>query len=113
MLACYHPNPLLIIGILGAVSNIKRNVTSSTLSWDPPASLDLTNTYPDILYCLKVYNITCGVRDLFLEDCNVDRNYYTNFLDPIYIYEVVVTPRGNADGAENGTTLAIKGGVYS
>ena len=77
----------------------------STLSWDPPFSLNLTNVDPDITYCLDVYNITCGGRELVISDCNVTENSYSS--DAIaqdgYIYEYIVTPRSNVQGAQNGT----------
>ena len=76
----------------------------STLSWDPPFSLDLTNVDPDIAYCVEVYNITCGRRELVFSDCNVTKNSYTS--DVIapdgYIYEYIITPRSNVQGAMNG-----------
>ena len=76
-----------------------------TLNWDPPYSLDLTNVDPDIAYCVEVYNITCGERELVFSDCNVTENSYTS--DAIapdgYIYEYIVTPRSNVQGAQNGT----------
>ena len=78
----------------------------STLSWDPPFSLDLTGVDPDIVYSVEVYNITCGGRELVISDCNVTENSYTS--DVIapngYIYEYIVTPRSNVQGAHNGTS---------
>lgn len=98
-------------GNLGPVRNFVRNVSS--ISWDSPTSLDLTNISPDIAYCLEVYNITCGVRDLLLNDCNLFEDYYTNSIfDPAYIYEINITPRSNIDGAENGTTVTVNGNNY-
>ena len=78
----------------------------STLVWDPPFSLDLTNVDPDIVYNVEVYIITCGGRELVFSDCNVTENSYTS--DAIapdgYIYEYIVIPRSNVQGAQNGTT---------
>ena len=78
---------------------------SYTLSWDPPYSLDLTNVDPDIAYCVEVYNITCGGRELVFSDCNVIENSYTSdaIAPDSYIYEYIVTPRSNVRGAQNGT----------
>ena len=77
----------------------------STLTWIPPFSLDLTNVDPDIVYCVEVYNITCGGRELVISDCNVTENSYTSdAIGPdVYIYEYTVTPRSNVKAAQNGT----------
>ena len=77
----------------------------STLSWDPPFSLDLTGVDPDIVYSVEVYNITCGGRKLVISDCNVTENDYTSDAIALdgYIYEYIVTPRSNVQGAQNGT----------
>ena len=89
-------------GCCGDVS-ISRN--SSTLSWVAPPSLDLTGIDPDIVYCVEVYNITCGRRDLIISDCNVTETSYTSndIVPDGYIYEYIVTPRSNVEGARNGT----------
>ena len=85
------------------MDSLVRNFT--TLSWKAPFSLDLTNVEPDIVYCVDVYNITCGGRELLISDCNVTETSYTS--DVIapdgYIYEYIVTPRSNVEGAINGT----------
>ena len=76
-----------------------------------PFSLDLTNVNPDIIYCVEVYNITCGKRDLIISDCNVTESSCTS--DDIapdgHIYEYTVTPRSNVEGARNGTSLTVTG----
>ena len=94
-------------GILTPVSNIKRN--GSTITWDTPFSLDLTGIDPDIVYCVEVYNITCGEINPVFMDCNVLDNIVTCSCEPQFIYEVLVSPRSNVDQAMNGTVLAIKG----
>ena len=58
--------------------NIKRNF--STISWEPPFSLDLTNTDPNIIYCVEVYNITCGETDRVFVD--LPSNVY---VDDLYL----------------------------
>ena len=75
---------------------------TSTLSWTAPFSLDLTNVDPDIAYCVDIYNITCGRRDLIVSDCNVTEPSYTFDASDGYIYEYIVTPRSNVEGARNG-----------
>ena len=95
----------LSTGQLDSVSNVRVAKNSSTLSWTPPFSLDLTGVDPDIVYCVDIYNITCGRRDLVISDCSVTEPSYTS--DDIaprgYIYEYIVTPRSNVEGARNGT----------
>ena len=97
------------IGPLDAVGNLKKNKTS--ISWEPPDSLDLTYADPDVAYCVDVYNITCGRRDLIVSDCDVTEPSYTS--DVIAprgdIYEYIVTPRSNVEGARNGTSVTMKG----
>ena len=93
------------VGELDAISDLRVDRNSSTLTWTPLTSLDLTGVDPDIVYCVEVYNITCGRRDLIISDCNVIESSYTS--DDIapdgYIYEYTVTPRSNVEGATNGT----------
>jgi hypothetical protein len=94
--------------LLQGVHNLERN--ASTLSWEAPFSLNLTGVDPDIVYCVEVYNITCGRRDLVISDCNVTEPSYTS--DDImdgYIYEYTVTPRSNVEGASNGTSVFVAG----
>ena len=90
-------------GALNRVETLVKNFT--TLSWSTPFSLNLTNVEPDIAYCVDVYNITCGGRELLISDCNVTETSYTS--DVIapdgYIYEYIVTCRSNVEGAINGT----------
>ena len=88
--------------------NLTRNV--STITWVAPFTLDLTGVDPDIVYCVEVYNITCG-RSLLISECDVmETMVYTNdaFLSG-YIYEYTVTPMSNVEGAANGTSLTVTG----
>ena len=108
-----------IIGKLATVSNLSRG--SSTIFWTPPFSLDLTGIDPDIVYCVEVYNITCGRRDLVISDCNVTESFYTsdNVHDG-FLYNITVIPRSNVHNARIGnstintgiTLLAIQDFVY-
>ena len=79
--------------------------SSSSISWTPPFSLDLTGVDPDIVYCVEVYNITCGSGNLIVSDCNVtEPSYTTEDIAPNgYVYEYSVIPRSNVEGARNGT----------
>jgi hypothetical protein len=95
---------------LNVVTEVKRN--SSTIAWEAPFSLDLTGVDPDIIYCVEVYNITCGVDDLVVGDCNVTEPYFKfadNRLQQGYIYRIAITPRSNGQGAQNGTSLSKEG----
>ena len=82
-----------------------------------PFTLDLTGIDPDIVYCVDVYNITCGGRDLVSSDCNVTDTRYlindNNIIDTLgtsVAHEYIVTPRSNVEHAVNGTpSLLIKG----
>ena len=97
---------------LDAVKNIRRNI--SVITWLPPFSLDLTGIDPDIAYCVEIYNISCGMRDLVTDECSVFEPYYyikstIIVLNQGFTYETAVTPRNNVDGAKNGTSLSIRG----
>ena len=99
----------IITGLLQGVCTLERN--ANTLSWVAPFSLDLTGVDPDIIYCAEVYNITCGKRDLIINDCNVTEPSYTSddMAASGYIYEYTVTPRSNVEGASNGTSVTVAG----
>ena len=88
--------------------NLERRNT--TILWEAPFSLNLTNVEPDIVYCVEVYNITCGRRELLIGDCDVMVTSYTSgVLQPGYIYEYTVTPRSNVEGTQNGPSKTIIG----
>ena len=87
--------------------DLDRNVT--TLSWEAPFSLNLTGVDPDIVYCVEVYNITCG-RSLLISECDVVETNYTNdALLPGQIFEYTITPRSNVEGASNGISINVTG----
>ena len=82
----------------------------SSITWEPPFSLHLTGVDPDIVYCVKVYNITCGMRDLIISDWNVIEPSYTS--DALYegfLYNITVTPRSNVHNALNGISSTFTG----
>ena len=98
------------LGPLSIVAEIERN--SSTITWVAPFSLNLTGVDPDIVYCVEVYNITCGVDDLVVGDCNVtEPRFVDNRLQQGYIYRITITSRSNGQDAQNGTNT-IKQGMY-
>ena len=99
------------IGPLGNVDNLSRD--HDTIMWEAPFSLNLTNVDPDIVYCVEVYNITCG-RSFLISECDVMETSYTNdALLPGYIYEYTVTPRSNVEGASNGTSQNASGTIIT
>ena len=68
---------------------VERN--SSSITWEAPFSLDLTDFDPDIGYCVEVYNITCGVDDLVVGDCNVTMpRYVDSRLQQGHIYRIII-----------------------
>ena len=80
------------------------------ITWEPPFSLNLTDIDPDIVYCVEVYNITCGERGFILGECSLtDLTYDYGWLDNTYVYEIGVTPKSNVNGGDNGTRSIING----
>ena len=79
--------------------------------WEPPFSLDLTNVSPDIIYCVDVYNITCGSFDLLVSDCDVAEPFYmySDHDQEDILHHYVVTPRSNAENTNNGTPTVVNG----
>ena len=87
----------------GALEGVKGlRMENATIKWEAPFSLDLTNVDPDISYCVDIYNMTCGVRDRLISDCNVTETSYSFDTDG-YQYEYTITPRSNTEQAMNGT----------
>ena len=95
-----------------------RNLTSATtssaihLTWQPPFSLNLTTTEPDIVYCVNVFNITDGEAegDHLISNCSVSEACYKFTIenpDAGDLFQFVVTPRSNVEGARNGTQSVI------
>ena len=97
-----------LLGPLSQVSNITR--ISSTISWNRPSSLKLTNIEPDIIYCVEVYNITCGRGSLVVSNCSVTESRLVDeSLQSGHIYNITITPRSNVENASNGTSLTKEG----
>ena len=95
------------------VTKVERNF--SRIMWEAPYSLNLT-VDPDIVYCVEVYNITCGADDLVIDDCKVtEPRYVDSKLQQGYIYRIVITPRSNGqnvedvNNAQNGTLFTVAG----
>ena len=91
---------------------IQSMSNNSIIAWNSPFSLNLSNVEPDVIYCVDIFNITCGKFDHLISDCSVlDLNY--TFLSTIedfrYIYAILLTPRSNIENARNGTSLLLQG----
>ena len=104
----------LKLGILGPVGALMIQPMSNTsiITWNHPFSLNLSNTEPDIIYCVDVFNITCGRWDHLISDCSVfDLMYtFTSTIDNSrYIYAITLTPKSNVESARNGTSLVLQG----
>ena len=91
------------------MSQLVRN--TSTLSWERPFSLNLTNAEPDVIYHVEVYNITCGRSHVISEHDVLETSYTNDALHSGYIYEYIVTPRSNVQGAANGESLKVTGAL--
>ena len=105
---------IIILGSLEAVVNLMAKFTSSSihLSWQPPFSLNLTTAEPDIVYCVDVFNIINGETERvhLISNYSVFQTYYTFAVDdpdPKDIFQFIVTPRSNIEGARNGTTKEV------
>lgn len=98
-------------GQLAEVNNFNRLMASKNLSymWQPPYSLDLTAVMPDVIYCLEISRITCGVRESVISDCDITDRNYTVDLDIADLYEAIITPRSNVANAINGSKASVSG----
>lgn len=104
------------VGQLDAVSNISVNTSQEIqeFKWDPPFSLDLTNVDPDVIYCVEVYETTCGgnPKSLVTSDCAIFEPYIIYMLDVSLdtdLLEFKIIPRSNSKGSLNGTASSING----
>ena len=105
--------PLDVPSHLNCSRDYATNTT--TITWTPPPSIDLTNVEPDIVYCIEVQNITCGERgDVIVSECGITEPIYQSRDIPLnYIYNITVTPMSNVEGALNGTPAYLKGIVHN
>ena len=97
---------------MSTVTSITRS--ASVITWKAPFSLNLTNVHPNVVYCVKVYDITCGVNDDVVSDCNVtEPSFEENRLQQGHIYQITITPRSNGENAQNGTNKTKEGMQYN
>ena len=67
---------------------------------------------PDIVYCIDIFNITDGETkgDHSISKCNLFETHYNFTLEnpvPRDLFQFIVTPRSNVEGARNGTSKQI------
>ena len=76
---------------------ISQKISATSWFYYACALFSADPVYPDIVYCVEMYNITCGRRDLIISDYTVTESSYTyNDIAPHgYIYEYIGTPRNN------------------
>ena len=81
--------------------------------WKPPFSLDLTDIDPDILYCVDIFNTTCGTVKHLSSDCDVNETqYHVHLPEPVgYKLGVNITARSNSvrGRPQNGTVFSREG----
>ena len=67
---------------------------------------------PDVVSCIDVFKITCGVREHVISQCGIANHSYQvshETLDTADLYEAIVIPRSNIANASNGTHAIILG----
>ena len=86
-------------GLLASVNNllISGNISSITISWSSPFSLDVTDIDPDICYSVFIYNITDEPITLIsCTDCiNITETQYTftpDYPSPCHKYNFTIIP---------------------
>ena len=60
------------------------------------------------MYSVELYKITCG-EDIFMSREDVFVNSTNNTVDPMEIYNVIITARNNVERARNGIRTEISG----
>ena len=80
----YFANVYFYNNILGLLDEVREvdtsiNCSSITLTWQPPFSLDIPNTDPDMTFCVEVYNVSEGERTPMhhLGRCSIVTPHYT------------------------------------
>lgn len=89
---------------------LQSSPTELKLTW---GNSSITTDY-GIQYCIRVYQIMGDVSMLVSSDCTVNRTSYvfsTNESEPNPndLFRFIVTPRYNAEGAKEGTSMNISG----
>ena len=78
--------------------NVSINCSSITLTWQPPFSLDITNTDPDMTFCVEVYNVSEGEKIPLhhLGQCSIIAPHYmlptnNSVLGSVLEYQFIIT----------------------
>lgn len=107
---------LMVPGALISVGNLTYMSSASViaLTWKPPFSLCLTAADPDIIYCVDIFNITTEAlpKDQLVTNCSVFEPHYNFTIEQPNardLFQFIVTPRSNMEGAKNGTASEING----
>ena len=77
--------------------------------WSPLPTLDINDTDPDIVYTVKLYQITCGQNVLTYEREVAGNNVTEEGLDLMQIYKAVIAARNNVREARKGPSAETKG----
>ena len=102
-------------GLLSKVVELKAtsNVSSVTISWTAPFSLDVTGVDPDIWYSVLIYNVTDenNPTAILCTDCiNITETHYTftpDYLSPCHVYNFSVIPVNGAGQGESSGDVTI------
>ena len=95
---------ILLTGLLSSVVNLETdgNVSSITVSWSAPFSLDVTGVDPDIWYSVLIYNVTDEENTTAVPctDChNLTQTHYIfspDYHSPCHKYTFTVIPYNGA-----------------
>lgn len=102
----------ITLASVGGLTAVPRE-GSLHLTWHPPFTLDITDSRtPDILYCIKIYNITQNSHDLIQINCNL--------IQPEFVFRVITPSPCDqfkfqvipVNGAGNGTSDNITGYLF-
>ena len=104
------------VGQLNSISGIvvsHETKGSILFTWQPPFSLNLTHSEPDVAYCIEIYNKTCEMKHHLLDDCDVFvPRYELSVNRSLDLYEILITPRSNTVSGMNGTLLRYTGKLF-
>ena len=100
-------------GLLSAVGDLRAssNVSSVTISWTAPFSLDVTGVDPDIWYTVLIYNVTDEKNPtaILCTDCiNITETHYTftpDYPSPCHVYNFSVIPVNGAGQGESSANI--------
>ena len=106
----------IFLGLLSAAVDILGviyHVSSVTISWTAPFSLDVTGVDPDIWYSVLIYNVTDenSPTAILCTDCiNINETHYTftpDYLSPCHVYLFSVIPFNGVGQGESSPNVTI------